>query len=143
LEAAEGGPAPAPLVAITVNVYAVPFARPFTVIEVQGAVHVPVIAEGDEVAVKRVIADPPLDAGAVNVTVACALPAVAVPMVGAPGTVSGVTLLDAADGAPTPTALVAVTLNVYAVPLARPFTVIEVHGATHVPVIAEGDEVAV
>src|SRR5512146_932871 len=29
---------------------------------------------------------PPFEAGAVNVTLACALPAVAVPMVGAPGT---------------------------------------------------------
>ena len=43
---------------------------------------------------------PPLEAGAVQVTVAEALPAVAVPMVGAPGTVAGavgVTELEAAD----------------------------------------------
>ena len=32
------------------------------------------------------MAEPPLLAGAVKVTLACALPAVAVPMVGAPGT---------------------------------------------------------
>ena len=45
---------------------------------------------------------PPLLPGAVNVTLACALPPVAVPIVGAPGTVAGVTLLDADDAAPVP-----------------------------------------
>jgi hypothetical protein len=39
------------LVAVTVKVYAVPLARPATLIEVQGAVHVPVMEPGDEVAV--------------------------------------------------------------------------------------------
>ena len=34
------------------------------------------------------IAEPPFDAGALNVTVACALPAVALAPVGAPGTVA-------------------------------------------------------
>ena len=58
------------------------------------------------------IALPPLEAGGVNLTVACALPAVAVPMVGAPGAALGVTLLDDADGKLVPAALVAVTLNV-------------------------------
>ena len=58
------------------------------------------------------IALPPLLAGAVKVTLAWALPAVAVPMVGAPGVVAGVTLFDAAEAAPVPTALVAVTVNV-------------------------------
>jgi hypothetical protein len=37
---------------------------------------------------------------------------VAVPIVGAPGVVAGVTLFDAADGAPVPTALMAATVNV-------------------------------
>jgi hypothetical protein len=59
-----------------------------------------------------VIALPPLELGAVKATVALALPAVAVPMVGAPGTVVGVTLLLAAEAAPVPTELVAVTVNV-------------------------------
>ena len=59
------------------------------------------------------IAEPPLEAGAVNVTVACALPAVAVPIVGTPGKVAnGVTLFDAAELLPVPIALVAFTLNV-------------------------------
>jgi hypothetical protein len=50
-------------------------------------VPVPVNPPGLEVAVYPVIAEPPLLAGAVNVTVACPFPAVAVPIVGAPGTV--------------------------------------------------------
>ena len=50
--------------------------------------------------------------GAVNVTLACALPPVAVPIVGAPGTVAGVTLFDAADAVPVPALLVAVTVKV-------------------------------
>jgi hypothetical protein len=60
-----------------------------------------------------VIAEPPSDAGVVNVTVACALPAIAVALVGAPGTVAGVTLLEAAEAGPVPTtAFVAVTVKV-------------------------------
>jgi hypothetical protein len=112
LDGADAIDGPVALVAVTVNVYAVPFARPLTVIEVQGALHVPVIPDGDEVAVNCVMGDPPLLAGALNVTVAWALPAVAAPIVGAPGTVVGVTLLDAADAVPTPTPFVAVTVNV-------------------------------
>ncbi len=38
------------------------------------------------------IVAPPLFEGAVNVTVACAFPALAVPIVGAPGTVGAVVL---------------------------------------------------
>jgi len=48
----------------------------------------------------------------VKVTVALALPAAAVPIVGAPGTVAGVTLLDAAEADPVPTEFVAVTVKV-------------------------------
>jgi len=59
-----------------------------------------------------VIAEPPFDAGAVKATLAAALPAVAVPIVGAPGTVAGVTLFDAADALPVPTLLVAATVKV-------------------------------
>ena len=50
---------------------------------------------------------PPVLAGAVKVTVACALPAVAVTAVGAPGADAGVTLFDGADGGLEPIALVA------------------------------------
>jgi hypothetical protein len=59
-----------------------------------------------------VIALPPLLAGAVQLTVASALPVVTVTIVGAPGTVAGVTLLEAAEADPVPTALVAFTVNV-------------------------------
>ena len=53
-------------------------------------------------------------AGAVQVTWAEPLPAVALTPVGAAGAVGavGVTALDAADAGPVPTALVAVTVNV-------------------------------
>jgi hypothetical protein len=50
--------------------------------------------------------------GAVKLTVACALPRVAVPIVGAPGTLAGVAEFDAAEAAPVPTALLAVTVKV-------------------------------
>lgn len=62
--------------------------------------------------------------GAVKVTVADALPAVAVPIVGAPGAVAGVTLFDAAEGVLVPTPFVAVTVQVTGVPLMSPLTVI-------------------
>jgi hypothetical protein len=71
-----------------------------------------------------VIALPPLLAGAVKLTVACALPALAATAVGAPGTVAGVTAVDELLAAPLPMALVATTLKVYAVPLTRPVTLI-------------------
>jgi hypothetical protein len=58
------------------------------------------------------MAEPPLLAGAVNVTVAWAFPAVAVPIVGAPGTVEGVTEFEAELAGPVPIALVAVTVKV-------------------------------
>jgi hypothetical protein len=82
--------------------------------------------------------------GAVKVTVALALPAVAVPMVGAPGTVAddiGVTPFDAEEAAPVPTLLVAVTVNVYVVPLVNPVTVIGLDEP--VPVIPPGLDVTV
>jgi hypothetical protein len=88
-----------------------------------------------------VIADPPLDAGAVKVTEACPLPPVAVPTVGVPGTVAGVTEFDAADAVPVPTALVAVTLKLYAVPLVNPVTTMG--DEAPVPVRPPGAEVTV
>jgi hypothetical protein len=53
---------------------------------------------------------------------------------------AGVTELDAADAVDVPLAFVAVTANVYAVPVVRPDTVI---GLAPVPVKDPGDEVAV
>jgi hypothetical protein len=73
-----------------------------------------------------VIALPPFEAGAVHETLACDVPPVAVTLVGAPGTVAGVTALDGADAGPAPAAFAATTVNVYVVPLVSPVTVAEV-----------------
>ncbi len=45
---------------------------------------------------------PPFEAGAEKLTVAWALPAVAETLVGAPGTVDGVTALDGEEARPVP-----------------------------------------
>jgi hypothetical protein len=55
----------------------------------------------------------PLLAGAAQLIVAEALPLVAAPIVGAPGSVAeGVTELDALENEPVPTALIAATVKV-------------------------------
>jgi hypothetical protein len=64
----------------------------------------------------------------VKVTVAWVLPAVALTPVGAPGGPRGVTLFEGFDCGPVPTAFVAVTVNVYELPLVSPFTVIGLDG---------------
>ncbi len=70
------------------------------------------------------ISEPPLFAGAANATEALALPAMGSPIVGASGTVAGVTLLEFDDGTLVPTAFIATTEHVTGVPFARPVTVI-------------------
>ena len=72
------------------------------------------------------IGEPPSDAGGAKLIVAKPLPGVAVIPVGAPGTVAGATgvTVTVVDEALVPTALVAVTEQVYVVPLVRPVTVI-------------------
>jgi hypothetical protein len=67
---------------------------------------------GEDVTVYTVIALPPSEAGGLNATLACALPAVATGPVGAEGTVIGVTAVDAVEATEFPTALVATTVNV-------------------------------
>jgi hypothetical protein len=57
---------------------------------------------------------------------------VAVPIVGAPGSVAGVTEADAADEIPDPVAFVADTVKVYAVPFVRPVTVHDSDAVVHV-----------
>jgi hypothetical protein len=111
-DGAEAGPVPTAFVAVTVNVYLTPFVKPVTVNGL--AAPVAVSPPGDAVTVYEVIADPPFDAGALNVTVAWPFPAVAAPALGAPGTVGGtdgVTVFDGADAGPVPTLFVAVTVN--------------------------------
>jgi hypothetical protein len=58
------------------------------------------------------IAAPPSLTGAVKAKFAVPLPTVADPIVGAPGTVTGVTALEAPDAAPVPTPFAAVTVKV-------------------------------
>ena len=116
--AAEGADAtlvPVALVAVTVNVYAVPLVKPVTVQEVAAAVGatdvvVQVLPPGDEVTVYLVMVAPPLEAGAVHETTDWELALdVAVTPVGAPGTAAGVAEFDTADAAPLPDPLVATT----------------------------------
>jgi hypothetical protein len=57
------------------------------------------------------IADPPVDAGAVNKTDPWPSPAMVLPMTGAPGTVAGTTAT-LLETAPVPAAFVAVTAQV-------------------------------
>jgi hypothetical protein len=113
---------PIAFVAVTVNVYVVPLTRPVIVIgdDPPVAVNPPTF----EVTVYEVIAEPPLLAGAVNETVAWPLPCTAVTLVGAPGAVAGRTELLVADAVLVPIAFVAVTVNVYVVPLVSPVIVI-------------------
>ena len=70
------------------------------------------------------MAAPPVFPGAENVMVASPLPAVAVPIVGASGTVAGTTELLVPDELLVPIAFVAVTVNVYVVPFDNPVSVI-------------------
>jgi hypothetical protein len=114
LLAAEAAPVPIAFAAVTVNVYAVFCDSPVTLIVPEPACEsVPVPPEGLDVAVYEVIAVPPLLTGAVYETVAVEPPVVvATPIVGAPGTANVVIELLAAEAAPVPTLLVAVTVNV-------------------------------
>ena len=67
---------------------------------------------GDEVAVYPVIALPPSDPGAVQLTCEEALPTAPLTLVGAPGTVRGVIDGEAVEAAEVPAALVAATVKV-------------------------------
>jgi len=71
-----------------------------------------------------VIEEPPFDTGAVKEIVACPLPLTATIFVGASGIVAGVIELLVLDEILVPIEFVAVTVNVYAVPFARPVIVI-------------------
>ena len=79
---------------------------------------------GAAVIVYVVMAAPPLEADAVHDTTDWVL-ANEVPAtpVGVDGAVAGVAGAEASDGLPEPTALLAVTVNVYGVPLVSPRTV--------------------
>lgn len=67
---------------------------------------------GAEVTVYPVMAEPPSSAGAVQLIDAEAFSAVAITLVGAPGTVVGITEFEALESGPVPTTLVAATVKV-------------------------------
>src|SRR5450759_3537090 len=119
----ENGPVPIAFVAWTWNLTAVPLTRPVTfrlVAPAAAGCRPPIwtfVAALSTLTEYPVIGELPL-VGVVQVTVAEAFPAVAVPITGAPGTEAGVTVLDSAENAPVPTAFVAWTLSLTAVPLA-------------------------
>jgi acyl-coenzyme A thioesterase PaaI-like protein len=130
-EAIEAAPVPETFVAVTVNVYDVPFVRPVTVHDVVAVVQVN--EPGEDVTVYELIEAPPLLTGAVQDTTDWVLAApVALTAVGAPGTVDGVTAAEAIEAAPVPETFVAVTVNVYEVPFVRPATVHDVVAVVHV-----------
>jgi hypothetical protein len=115
---------PATFVAVTVNVYAVPFVSPVTaMVPEPDWDRVPVPPAGFEVAVYAVIGDPPSDEGAVNAISAVVPPVAATaPMPGLPGVPRGVADCEGPDAAEVPALFVAVAVNVYAVPLVSPVT---------------------
>ena len=79
---------PAVLVALTEQVYVVPLVRLETVIGLAVPVPVLVVDPVTHEAVYDLMVAPPLEVGAVKAMLAVRLPAVALPMVGAPGTVT-------------------------------------------------------
>ena len=82
---------------------------------------------------------PPVSVGATQDTEMLPWPAVAVTAVGGCGTVDGVTAVDGVESALWPTEFTARTVKVYATPLVRPETVVEVED--EVAVIPPGLEV--
>jgi hypothetical protein len=114
---------PKEFVAVTVNVYVVPFVSPVTVM---GVVPPVALCPSFDVTVYRVIVVPPVFTGAVNEIVACPLPPIAITFVGASGILSGIIILLLIDAILVPTAFVAVTVNVYEVPFVSPVTVMGV-----------------
>ena len=112
---------PFAFVAVTVKVYVTPFVRPVTVI----GESVPVaVCPRFEVTVYSVMVEPPLLTGGVKVIVAAPLPATADTLVGAFGMLFGVIELLVVEAALSPSAFVAMTVKVYAVPFVRPVMVI-------------------
>jgi anti-sigma factor RsiW len=86
--------------------------RPLTLHVVAGALTVQVAPPGLAVTVYELMAAPPLLDGAVQETEAEPFDGVAATEVGAPGTVTGVTELEAEDGLESPAVLWAVTVKV-------------------------------
>jgi len=116
---------PALFVAVTENEYDPPLINPLIVHVVVVLMQLP--PPEDAVTVYSVIGAPPFEAGAVHeiTDIEFAFDD-AITFVGAPGAVAGVAAADAIDAVEVPEIFVAVTLNVYEVPLVRPATTQEV-----------------
>jgi len=125
-DAAELDDVPDPLLAVVVNVYDVPFVRPVTTHDVAGTVTVHVPPPGDAVTVYDVGAPP--EPGATTVTVACPSPTTTAGAPGVSGGATGVTGSEATDDEEVPSEFVAVAVNVYDVPLVKPFATHDVAG---------------
>ena len=108
---------PTAFVAVTVKVYVAPGVNPVTVIgdDVPVALNVFVLS----VTVKLIIEEPPVE-DAVKEIVACPMLEVAMPIVGAPGTVAGVDETILLGLVLVPAALIAYTSKLYDVPLINP-----------------------
>ena len=148
LEADDQRLVPTSFVAATVKEYEILLVNPVTI---SGLV-APVADRppGVESTVYWLMGWPPSEAGAVKVTVACPVPAVAVPIVGAPGIVAGITTLEGFDGKPVPLEFLAVTVNLYATPyvidtpFVGPVTTIDLwRGEVEVAVMRLGFDVTV
>lgn len=132
----DADPEPAAFVAVTVNVYDVPYVNPVKVYgEEEEVCEVP----SEAVIVYPVIELPLLDVGAVHDTLALVLLAEmdAETLVGATGVVYGVIELLLLEVEPVPAALVAATVNVYAVLYDKPVNKKEVEVDDVVRIIVE------
>jgi hypothetical protein len=108
-------------VAVAVNVYAAPAARPVTSHDPDAPATVHVLAVPPTAFTVKDAGAPPV-VPAATVTVTFAVPATTVGAGGVPGAASNATDADAADAAEVPAVFVAVAVNVYAAPAARPVT---------------------
>jgi len=107
--------------AFTLNRYDVPFTKPVTRHEVELVVQVN--PPGFDVTVYPLIAAPPSDTGATQVTTDWPFPPlVADTPLGAPGTAEGTTTFDGADSDCAPPVFTATTVNEYDVPFVKPVT---------------------
>ncbi len=131
-EAEDAEDVPTPLVAVAVNVYAVPDVSPATTHDDAGTitVHEPTDALlGSHAVTVYELAVPPGPAGTVTVTDPGPDTTVGVP--GIPGAAK-FTELEAVDADDVPPTLLAVVVNVYDVPSVNPVTSHDVNGATTV-----------
>jgi hypothetical protein len=107
------------------NVYAVPFVKPVTTCDVTSEpTNNPscAVLPTNGITTNPDTGFPPSLVGATHDTVAEPFPRTATTDVGTPGTVAGTTTPEDTETKPVPSAFVAATLNVYAVPFTRPVT---------------------